>query len=532
MTTATPTPTHRGLLLLALCGAAFIINLDTTIVNVALPALVREIGASTTDLQWVVDAYSLVFAALVLISGSLSDRLGRKGFLLAGLAVFAAASAAGALCSSSVELIVARSFMGLGAAMIFPSTLSLLTNVFVERKDRAMAIGLWGATAGVGIAMGPIFGGWLLEHFHWGSIFFFMAPIALLIAVLVMYAVPTSRDETAPPLDWRGFALSSTAMALLVLSVIEGPDWGWSSSKTIGGLVLGGAVLAAFWLVERSVEFPMLDVRLFANPRFTAASGAVTVISFALMGFIFLITQYFQFVRLYGPLSTGVRLLPVAMSVAAASVVGTLLSVKIGNKVIVGTGLALFSAALFWIATSTQSTTYLEIAAQMVLLGLGMGLTSAPATEAIMGVVPKEKAGVGSAVNDATRLFGATLGVAVIGSVAASLYSSKLMNILPHGLPAHAVSSAKSSIGGAMIAANGLARAGLGGDAKGLHDVAVTSFMHSLSGGAIVAGGVTALGCVAALVFLPSRPTSPILVPDVEEQRATAPLSDTLAVES
>ncbi len=497
---------HRGPALLALCLAAFIINLDTTIVNVALPSLVRETGATTTDLQWIVDAYNLVFAALILVAGSLSDRFGRKGMLLGGLGIFAAASLAGSFATTADQLIAARAAMGVGAAMIFPPTLSLISNIFVERKERAKAIGLWGATAGVGIALGPIFGGWLLERYWWGSIFVFLVPIAAGVAALVAWAVPPSRDPRTPPIDWTGFALSTAGMGALVFGVIQAPGWGWASGTTMATLAIGIVLLALFIVAERRTDHPMLDVRLFTNPRFTAASGSVTIGFFALFGFIFLITQYFQFVKLFSPLETGVRLLPVAASVGVASLVGTRLSVRIGNKIIVGSGLALFSAALFWISTATQSVPYSIIAAQMVLLGVGMGLTSAPATEAIMGVVPKEKAGVGSAVNDATRLFGGTLGVAVIGSVAASLYVSRLTAALPAHLPARAVTAAKGSVGGATIAAQYISRAGFDRIAQNLHGVAVGAFLHSLAGGCRVAGGVAAVGALIALLLLPARP--------------------------
>ena len=333
---------RRPLILLALCLAAFVISVDVTIVNVALPTLVRSLGASTTQLQWVVDAYSLVFAALVLAAGSLSDRYGRKGTLLIGLGVFALASLAGAISATTGELIAARAVMGLGAALMFPSTLSLLVNVFTERGDRAKAIGLWGATTGVGIAMGPIVGGWLLERFAWGSIFVFMTIVAAAIAVLVAGAVPTSRNPSTPPLDWRGLVLSTAGMAFLVLGVIEAPDWGWGSAASVASLALGGLLLAVFVLVEGRIEHPMLDVALFRNPRFTAASVSVAVSFFALSGFIFLVTQYFQFVKDFTPLGTGVRLLPVAASVGITSVVGTKLAVRVGNKAVVGTGLLLF----------------------------------------------------------------------------------------------------------------------------------------------------------------------------------------------
>jgi EmrB/QacA subfamily drug resistance transporter len=496
----------RGLILVTLCLAALIINLDTTIVNVALPSLVRQIGATTTDLQWVVDAYNLVFAALILAAGSLSDRLGRKGMLLAGLGVFGASSLAGSFATSSGGLIAARAVMGLGAAMMFPATLSLLTNVFTARQERAMAIGLWGASAGVGIALGPIAGGWLLDRFWWGAIFVAMVPVAAVVAVLVAWRVPTSRDPRTPPVDWLGFALSTAGMGFIVYGVIQAPVWGWTAPATIGALAVGAASLAALVVAELRTATPMIDMSLFRNPRFTAASGSVAIAFFALLGFIFLMTQYFQVVRGYSALATGVRLLPVAVSVGVASVVGTRLAVRIGNKVIVGGGMVLFAAALAWISTASQDTPYSIIAVQMVLLGLGMGFTQAPATEAIMGAVPEYKAGIASAVNGSTRLFGGTLGVAVIGSVAASLYTSRLTALLPPGLPDRVVTAAKGSVGGAAAAAEQLSRAGLTGPAQRLVDAADAAFMHSLTGACLVAAGVAASGALLVALWLPARP--------------------------
>jgi EmrB/QacA subfamily drug resistance transporter len=496
----------KGWVLLALCLAALIINIDVTIVNVALPSLVRELGATTTQLQWVVDAYTLVFAALILAAGSVSDRLGRKGVLLAGLAVFGAGSLVGSLCQTPAQLIAARAVMGIGAAAIFPSTLSLIANVFTERAERAKAIGLWGATTGIGVATGPIVGGWLLGRFWWGSIFVFMVPVAAAVAALVAAAVPTSRDPAAPPIDWPGLVLSSAGMGILVLSIIQAPTWGWGSSRTLALIALGVLVLTAFVGVERRSARPMLDVGLFRNLRFTAASGSITIGFFTLAGFTFLVTQYFQFVKGYTPLGTGVRLLPVAFSIAIAAVVGTRLAVSIGNKAVVALGLTLFGAALLWIGSNTASTSYLVIAGQMIVGGGGLGLITAPATEAILGVVPTDKAGVGSAVNDATRLFGAALGVAVIGSVAASVYGSRLRATLPAGLPAHAQAAARGSVGGALVAAQALRHAGHARAAQDLVSAAVGAFLRSLEGGCRVAGAVALAGAVLAAALLPSRP--------------------------
>src|SRR6201988_408169 len=447
----------KPMILVALLAAAFLVNLDTTLVNVALLAMVRELHATTTELQWVVDAYNLVFAALLLPFGSLSDRFGRKGMLLAGLAVVGTATLAGGFTTDPAQLIAARAVMGLGPAMTFPATLSLISNVFTERKERARAIGLWGAVAGVAIAMGPIVGGWLLERYSWAAIFIAMAPGAAGAGILAALVVPTSKAPDAGAVDVPGLVLSSAAMALLVFTIIEAPAYGWGAARSVAGFALSAVLLTAFIAGERRAAHPMLDVRLFRNMRFSAASGAVTVSFFTLFGFIFLITQYFQFVRGYGPLSTGGRLLPVALSVGIGSVAGTQLAVRAGTKLVVTTGLAAVAAFYGWVAATTSATTsYGVIAAQMVLYGLGMGLSSAPATESIMGAISRAKAGVGSAVNDATRLIGGTLGVAVIGSVYASVYGSRLTATTPAGVPGQVAALAHQSVGAAYAAAAGL----------------------------------------------------------------------------
>ncbi len=500
--------TRKPLILISLLLAAFVINLDTTIVNVALPTLVRELHASNSQLQWVVDAFNLLFAGSVLAAGSLSDRFGRKGMLLAGLSVFGLASVAGGLTGSPGQLIGARAVMGVGAAMVFPSTLSLITNAFTERRERALAIGLWGAITGVAIALGPIVGGWLLELFGWRSIFFAMAPIAAIAGVLVVGYVPTSRDPHAPRTDRAGFGLSTAMVGLLVYTIIEAPNYGWGSVRTVGGFALTATLAAGFVVWERRTDHPMLDLSLFANPRFTAASASVAISFFALSGFIFLVTQYFQFLKGYGPLSTGVRLLPVASCVAISSILGARLAVRLGTKLVVASGLFLMAAFYVWVTTAAAGTSYGTIAAQMVILGTGMGLTSAPATEAIMGVVPKAKAGVGSAVNDATRLLGGTLGVAVIGSVFASLYATRLTRALPEGLPAPIARSAHASIGAALTAAGKLAHAGHPALATALHDAASSAFFHGFHAANFVSAGVAAMGGVMALVLLPAQPTT------------------------
>ncbi len=409
---------HRGLVLAVVLLAALAINVDTTIVNVALPTLSRRLGSTTSGLQWVVDGYNLAFAALVLAGGNIGDRYGRRSTLGVGLALFAVASLAGALCTTTGSLVGARVAMGAAAALIYPTTLSVITNTFTERGPRAAAIGAWGAVSGLGVAIGPIVGGALLQSYWWGSVFLALIPAALLALVGAVLVVPASRDTARPPLDTAGLGLSVLMLGSLVYTIIQAPEVGWLSARSLAGFAVSLVALVAFVAVEGRSMAPLLDVRLFTNARFSAASGAVTVAFFALFGFIFLITQFMQLLQGHGPLATGVRILPVAFSIAAGSIVGTRLAVsRLGTKAVVAAGLLSLTVAFAWISTVTASVPYVEMAAQMVLLGGGLGLTSAPATESIMGVVRPDQAGAGSAVNDATREVGGTLGVAVIGSI-------------------------------------------------------------------------------------------------------------------
>lgn len=497
----------KPVILLALLLAAFILNLDTTMVNVTLPTLVRDLHATNSQLRWVVDAYNLVFASLLLTAGSLSDRFGRKGMLIAGLAVFGAASVAGGFTTSPAALIAARAVMGLGAAMSFPATLSLITNVFTERKERARAIGLWGATAGVAIALGPIVGGWLLEHFSWQSIFFAMGPVAGAGVALAAVSIPASGKSVLGRLDLPGLALSAAAMGLAVFTIIEAPAYGWGSTRSVAGFIASAVLFAMFVLWEQRVEYPMLDIRLFRNMRFSAASGSVTIAFFTLFGFSFLIVQYFQFLHGYSPLSTGVHLLPVALSVAAGSVAGTQLAVRVGTKLVVTTGLVLVTAFYLWVALAeTNTTSYTIIAIQMLMLGFGLGITSAPATESIMGAVSNAQAGVGSAVNDSTRLLGGTLGVAVLGSVYASLYGARLTSTLPVSLPGSLSSAAHQSVGAAFAVASKVSSAGHPAVGNAIHQASSGAFLHGFSVACIVAAIAAASGVALAAAFLPAQP--------------------------
>jgi EmrB/QacA subfamily drug resistance transporter len=483
-----------ALAVLLLC--AFAVNVDTTIVNVTLPTLSRELSASTRELQWIVDAYTLTFAAFVLAAGALGDRFGRRRLLILGLGVYLVGNAAAALSDSTTALTAWRAMMGLGAALIFPATLSTLVHLFTCRGERATAIGLWGATTGIAVALGPIVGGAVLQASGWQAAFWLKVPLAAVALVLILIVVPESGDPARPRLDRAGLLLSSLGVLVLVFTIIEAPEHGWLAARTLLGFAAAATLLVGFIVYERRIPAPLLDMRLFRNPRFSAASTAITLAFFSLFGFIFLITQYFQVLRGYGPLETGVRLLPVALSTGTAAVVGTMLAVRIGNKIVVATGLGLTATMFAWTSQVDGSTSYLEIVGQMVLLGTGMGLTTAPATEAIMGAVPSAHAGVGSGVNDTTRELGGTLGVAVLGSVFASLYAGALGSLSSE---AHGASES-------VTAAFGMA-AELGGERGDvLRHLAANGFYDGLAAACLVAAGVAAMGALAAALFLPARP--------------------------
>jgi EmrB/QacA subfamily drug resistance transporter len=496
---------RRWAILAVLSLSLFITVLDGTIVNVALPSLSVELGASTRQLQWIVDSYLLVFTGLLLAAGGLGDRYGRKRMLMLGLVTFGVTSAIAGDAGSANALIASRALMGIGAALIFPATLAILTDVFRNPSERAKAIGIWSAVSGMAVAFGPITGGWLLENFWWGSIFYVNLPVVVIAVFAAWILIPESREQDAPALDKAGIVLSIAAIGTLVFTIIEAPEWGWLSLTTLGGFALAAVLLTAFIAVELRHPHPMLPVGIFANLRFSAASVAVTAAFFALFGFIFLITQYFQLVLGYGPFEAGLRTLPVAGAIAGGSVAAPMLVNRFGTTQIVRTGLGLMATSFLWISLRADvDTAYIEIAGQMVLLGLGLGFTTAPATESIMGSLSSDKAGVGSAVNDTTRELGGTLGVAIIGSVFSSLYASSLHsgNAAFDRLPEEMRLLTEESVGAARIIA-----AELGPNAGPYLDHVNQAFLSGLSAGTLVAAGVAAAGAIFASKFLPAQAT-------------------------
>ncbi len=492
---------RRWLVLGVLCLSLLIIVMDNTILNVAIPSLITELGASNSQIQWIIDSYVIVFAGLLLTAGSLSDRFGRKGALQIGIVLFGLGSTAAALSGSAGELIAARAFMGIGGALIMPSTLSILTNVFRDPKERGRAIAVWAGFSGLGVAIGPMAGGFLLEHFSWHSVFWVNLPLGATALLLGAFLVPTSRDPKQSRLDPVGAALSIVGLASLLFGIIEGPAKGWTHSTVMVGFAVGIVALGSFIAWELHTANPMLDVSVFRNARFSAASGTITMVFFALFGSLFLMTQYWQLVHGYSPLQAGIRLLPQAFTMMLVAPLSARLVERAGTKRIVLTGLVLIMVGLSLLSLIQPETPYVVVISFLVVMSAGMGMTMAPATESIMGSLPREKAGVGSAINDTTRQVGGALGVAIVGSAVSSVYASRLTEVADRfGLSSAAGTEAQASLGGAQRVASGL-----GADAARFLDAANQSFVDSMSIGLRVGVVVVAAAALMAWRFLPSH---------------------------
>ncbi|QSE93570.1 MFS transporter [Rhodococcus pseudokoreensis] len=423
--------TRRFLALAVICLAELLVVLDNTIVNVALPTIGVELRTSVSGLQWVVDAYTLTFAGLLLAFGNLGDRYGRRRVMVVGLIGVAVMSIAGANAESLGQVIAARAAMGVFAAAVFPATLALVINIFTDVRERALAIAAWTAMAGFAIAIGPMAGGWLLEHFSWHSVFWINVPIAVVAAIATLVLVPESRASVIGRIDLLGIAASITGITLLVWAIIEAPHNGWTSTVTVGAVALSIAVLTGFVFWELRTDYPILDLRLFRNRRFSLPALAIAIGYFSMFGFLFLITQYFQGVREYTPFEFGVASLPFAVSVAVGAPVATLLAQRVGTTPVIVFGLLLTGVGLYLGGQVAVDSSYLtDVLPSMVSMALGLAIVQGPATESIMASLPLDEAGAGSAVNDTTREIGGTLGVAVLGSIVASYYATTMSPLL------------------------------------------------------------------------------------------------------
>ncbi|MGC4935120.1 DHA2 family efflux MFS transporter permease subunit [Gordonia sp. DT30] len=494
----------RWVALGALCFAELLVMIDNTIVNVALPTMSRDLDAGISGLQWIVDAYTLVFAGLLVTGGYLGDRYGHRRMLLTGIAGFAAVSVLAAESQTLGQLIAARGGLGLFAALVFPATLAIIVTVFTEPRERAAAVGIWAATSGVAVAIGPVLGGWLLEHFSWSSVFWVNLPMGILAAAAILGFVPGTRPTSVSRLDVVGLLLSITGLGLLVYSLIEGPNFGWGDLRTIGGLIVAVSLLGLFIWRQLVISHPIIDVRLFANRHFATAAAMISVAFFALFGFIFLITQFFQAVKGYGPLGSGVRTLPFAVVMAVFSPVAMALSHRFSARPVAVAGAALMATGFALVELATRTSGYWELIIwSMTLMAMGLAFISGPCTQLIMDALKPEQAGAGSAVNDTTREVGGTLGVAILGSVLTSVYASGVTDRLGAlGVPRDATDIAGQSVMAGVEVAQRAPAAVADTMRAAIQDV----FVDGLHSAVWVAVGITAAAAVAAAALLRGAP--------------------------
>ena len=489
--------------LVVLCFSILVVNLDNTVLNVALPTLVRDLHATSTQLQWIVDAYALVFGGLLLVAGSLADRVGRQRTFLAGLLAFAAGSAWAAFSGSVDVLIAARASMGVGAALMMPSTLAIITNLFTDPDERQQAIGFWAGTSGVGFALGPVVGGLLLSHFWWGSVFLINVPIALLGALCALFLVPDSKKARAPAPDVLGAVLSIAGLGLVLWSIIEAPVHGWSSAIVVVPGAAGLVVLAAFAAWERASTHPMLNLAFFRARSFSVAVCSIGLGAFGLIGALFLLTQFLQFQLGYSPLAAGVRMLPAAAALAVVAPLSAALDRVVGVKLTTAAGLLVAAIGLWLTSRASVGVTYAQMVPGMVLIGSGAALVMPTVSGSVMASVPRGDTGVGSATNGTFIQVGGALGVAVIGSLLNTRYQDHMTTALaPYRVPHGVAETILGSIGGALAVA-----ARLGGALGALlAHAAHAAFMSGADLGLRVAAAVALGGFVLALVALPTRP--------------------------
>ena len=489
------------------CASALIINLDNTILNVALPTLVRDLHASSGQLQWIVDSYAMVFAGLLLVGGSLADRFGRKYLFLVGLTVFVAGSV-GAASSSSVQPLIAwRGVMGVGAALTIPSSLSIINDLFRDPTERARAIGVWAGTIGLGLAVGPIAGGLLLARFWWGSIFIVNVPIAVAGMIGALALVPDSKNPSAESPDPVGALFSIAGLGLLLWAIIEAPSVGWGSPEVVLVGLASLAVIAAFIFWEARSRHPMLKLRFFAERRFSVAAAAETLGSFGLLGALFLQTQFLQFDLGYSPLQAGVRILPLAGLLVASAAMSPMVVRAVGVKLTVAAGLAAVAGGLWQIsAVSRLAASYGDVVPGLLLIGLGTGLLLPTATNSVVGSVGQHDSGVGSASNAVALQVGGALGVAVIGSVMSTRYREHMTAVLSgRHVPPAASQAILGSLGGALAVA---AKVG-GSTGVLLAHAARAAFMSGVEA-SLAVGAVVALGAaLLVLARLPARAPPP-----------------------
>ncbi len=494
---------HRWLALAIVCLAALIINVDNTILNVALPTLVRDLHATSSQLQWIVDSYAMVFAGLLLVGGALADRFGRKRFFMIGLSVFALGSIGAALSNSVTTLIAFRALMGAGAALTIPTSLAIINDTFRDPGQRARAIGVWGGTIGLGIAIGPIAGGLLLARFWWGSIFLVNVPIACIGFLGAARIVPDSKNPHVQRPDPLGAALSIAGLGLLLWAIIEGPTRGWGSGTVVGTGLASVVVLGSFVIWESRSTHPMLQLEFFRNRRFSVALAAECLAVFGLMGALFLSTQFLQFDLGFSPLEAGIRILPIALMVVVGATVSPVAARLVGIKGTVSAGLVSIAAGLWQVSASSRfGTTYGDVVLGLLLIGFGAGLMLPTATNSVIGSVPRGDSGMGSASNTVALQVGGALGVAVIGSVMLTRYKSHMAEAL---VRRHVPQSVAQTIFGSLGAALRVAARIGGSTGVELARTARAAFMSGNDVALAVGAIVVLAAAVLVLLALPSQ---------------------------
>ncbi len=492
-------PDNRWLILGVMSLSLVIVMLNNVTLNVALPNLSTSLGADNSELQWIMDAYALVFGGTLLVMGALGDRFGRKGALQVGLVIVCAASAWTAFfADSSTDVILARAIMGLGAALVMPSTLSVVLVVFPS-SERGKAIGIWAAMAGIGAPIGLLVGGWAVENYNWEMAFLINVPGIILALILGAIIVPRSKDEEGRPLDGGGAILSILVLGSLLYGIIEGPSLGWTDYRVIASFATFLVAIFLFIYWQNKTEYPLLPLEFFKNKNFTIGLLAISMAFFVMFSFMFMQMLHFQLVRGHSPLSAAIRFFPLPLGLMPAAANSDRLVAKFGRPNVIATGLILVALGLGLFTLVDIDTSYAQIAATFVLLGLGIGLTMAPSTTAVMDSIPESKAGVGSATNDSSREVGGALGIAIGGSVLNEIYQSTI--VIPASASAQSSMIQESfpaamTIGQQMLAA---------GNSEGAMLIASAreSFIEGMVGACIIAAVIALLASIIVKLKMP-----------------------------
>jgi EmrB/QacA subfamily drug resistance transporter len=480
----------------AMCFALFMIMLDNTVVNVALPSIQRSLHASTSSLEWTVNAYTLSFAVLLVTGGRLGDLFGRRKVFLAGVVIFALSSGAIGFSPSDTWLVAWRAVQGVGSALMMPATLSIITNAF-PAEERGKAIGTWAGVSAMALAIGPVVGGFLVESVSWQSIFFLNLPVAVGAVVIALFAVRESRDETVErTVDVPGVLTLTIGLAALVLALVEGNGWGWGSARELAMFSVAIVGLAAFAIIERRRRVPMVDFSFFRSRTFLGANIVAFIVSFAMLAMFFFLALYMQNIRGYTPLQAGVRFLPSTMMIIVIAPLAGRLADRIGSRPLITFGLLAVSGALFWQSHLTVSSGYGALLPGFVLMGIGMGFVMSPMSLAAMNAVDRAKAGVASGILSMNRMVGGTFGVAVLGAMVATLGRSKIDQLLP-ALP----SAERTRLAGDL---------GSGGVRHGVTtqvvDAGQQAFVYALHYGLLLGSAVALVGAIAAAALIRRAP--------------------------